>query len=60
MLSHVTTRALNGDSNLDLTQKAGVPEGYTVQCAVIVGYAAAENKFSAIDRSKRGTVNYVD
>jgi len=54
------TRALNDDSNHDLAQKAGVLEGYTVQCAVIVGYAAAENKFSALDRSKRGTVNYVD
>ncbi len=54
------TRALNGDANHDLAQKAGVPEGYTVHCAVIVGYAAAENKFSPVDRSKRGTVNYVD
>ncbi len=54
------TRALNGESNQDLAQKAGVPEGYSVHCAVIVGYAAAENKFSNIDRSKRGTVNYVD
>jgi len=54
------TRALNGESNQDLAQKAGVPDGYTVQCAVIVGYAAAENKFSAMDRSKRGNVNYAD
>ncbi len=54
------TRALNGDKNHDLAQKTGVLEGYTVQCAVIVGYAAAENKFSAVDRSKRGSVNYVD
>jgi FMN reductase [NAD(P)H] len=54
------TRALNGDSNHDLARKAGVPESYTVQCAVIVGYAAAENKFGLGDRSKRGNVNYVD
>jgi FMN reductase [NAD(P)H] len=54
------TRALNGESNHDLAQKAGVPEGHTVQCAVIVGYAAAENKFSFGDRSKRGNINYVD
>ncbi len=54
------TRAFNGERNHDLAQKAGVLEGYTVQCAVIVGYAAAENKFSAVDRSKRGSVNYVD
>ena len=54
------TRALNGESNQDLARKAGVPEGYTVQCAVIVGYTAAENKFSLGDRSKRGNVNYVE
>jgi hypothetical protein len=54
------TRALNGDSNRDLSRKAGVPEGYTVQCAIIVGYAAAENKFDLGERSKRGKVNYVE
>jgi FMN reductase [NAD(P)H] len=52
--------ALNGDSNHDLARKAGVPDGYTMQCAVIVGYAASENKFSLGDRNKKGTVNYVD
>jgi nitroreductase len=54
------TRALNGESNRDLAREAGVPEGYTVQCAIIVGYAAAENKFSVGERSKRGKVNYVE
>jgi len=54
------TRALNGESNPDLVREAGVPKGYTVQCAVIVGYAAAENKFSLAERSKRGKVNYVE
>jgi FMN reductase [NAD(P)H] len=54
------TRALNGESNRDLAREAGVPEGYTAQCAVIVGYAAAENKFSLGERRKRGTVNYVE
>jgi FMN reductase [NAD(P)H] len=54
------TRALNGESNRDLAREAGVPEGYTAQCAVIVGYAAAENKFSLGERGKRGTVNYVE
>jgi nitroreductase len=53
------TRALNGENNLDLAREAAVPKGYTVQCAVIVGYAAAENKFSLGERSKRGKVNYV-
>ena len=54
------TKALNGDTNHDLAQEAGVPEGYAVQCAVIVGYAAAENKFSLGERKKRGKVNYVE
>jgi nitroreductase len=53
------TRALNVESNHDLAREAGVPKGYTVQCAVIVGYAAAENKFSLGERKKRGEVNYV-
>jgi FMN reductase [NAD(P)H] len=54
------TRALNGESHPDLAREAGVPKGYTVQCAVIVGYSAAENKFSVGERSKRGNVNYVE
>ena len=54
------TQALNGKGNHDLAQEAGVPKGYAVQCAVIVGYAAAENKFSLGERSKRGMVNYVE
>jgi hypothetical protein len=54
------TRALNGDGNKDLAKEAGVPEGHAVQCAVIVGYAAAENKFSLGERKKKGAVNYID
>jgi len=54
------TRALNGESNKDLAKEAGVPEGYDVQCAVIVGYAAAENKFTTGERSKKGKVDYID
>jgi nitroreductase len=53
------TRALNGEGNHDLAREAGVPKGYTVQCAIIVGYAAAENKFSLGERNKRGNVNYI-
>lgn len=52
--------ALNGKANRDLAQEAGIPEGYTLQCAVIVGYAAAENKFSVGERTRKGTVNYVE
>ena len=54
------TLALNGENSRDLAQEAGIPDGYTLQCAVIVGYAAAENKFSVGERTRRGSVNYVD
>jgi len=54
------TLALNGAENRDLAQEAGVPEGYAVQCAVAVGYAAAEDKFSVGERTRKGSVNYVD
>jgi FMN reductase [NAD(P)H] len=52
--------ALNGENNRDLARAAGIPDGYAVQCAVIVGYAAAEDKFSMAERAKKGSVNYVD
>ena len=54
------TRALNGESNKDLAREAGVPEGHDVQCAVIVGFAASENKFTMAERSKKGKVDYID
>jgi FMN reductase [NAD(P)H] len=54
------TLSLNGEKNRDLAREAGIPDGYTVQCAVIVGYAAAENKFTLAERAMKGSVNYVD
>jgi FMN reductase [NAD(P)H] len=54
------TRVLNGDGNRELAKESGVPEGYTVHCAVIVGYAAAENKFSLGERAKKGAISYID
>jgi FMN reductase [NAD(P)H] len=54
------TLALNGDDNRNLAQEAGVPEGYAVQCGVIVGYAAAENKFALGNRAQKGRVDYID
>jgi FMN reductase [NAD(P)H] len=54
------TLALNGQKNRDLAREAGIPDGYTVQCAVIVGYAAAENRFSVGERTRKGAVNYID
>ena len=54
------TLALNGEENRDLAQEAGIPDDYTLQCGVIVGYAAVENKFSVGERAKKGSVNIVD
>ncbi|OQY03670.1 MAG: nitroreductase [Desulfobacteraceae bacterium 4572_123] len=54
------TLTLTGKDSHDLAQAAGIPDDYTLQCAVIVGYAAAENKFTAGERTRKGSVNYVD
>ncbi|HUL22738.1 MAG TPA: nitroreductase family protein [Thermodesulfobacteriota bacterium] len=54
------TLALNGENNRDLAREAGLPDGYLVQCAVIVGHAAAKNKFTADKRTRKGSVNYID
>jgi len=54
------TLALNGGNNLDLAREAGIPDGYAVQCAVIVGYAASQNKFTVGERTRKGSVNHVD
>jgi nitroreductase len=54
------TLSLNVKDNQALAQEAGIPDGYTLQCGVIVGYAAAENKFSSAERTKKGSVNYID
>ncbi|HBG21897.1 MAG: nitroreductase family protein [Syntrophaceticus sp.] len=49
---------LNGSDYADLAKEAGIPEGHAVQCAIILGYPAAENKFSG-ERAAKGTVNYI-
>jgi len=54
------TLALNGTKNRNLAQEAGIPFGYSLQCALIVGYAAAENKFTVAERTMSGSVNYMD
>ena len=54
------TLALNGEENRDLAQEAGIPDSHKLQCGVIVGYAAGENRFSVEARTKKGTVNIVD
>ena len=52
--------AFNGKKNQDLAQEAGIPDKYKFQCGIIVGYAAAENKFALGKRTRKGSVNYVD
>lgn len=54
------TLALNGAANQALASEADIPNGYTLACAVIVGYAAAENKFTAGERTIKGTVSSID
>jgi FMN reductase [NAD(P)H] len=54
------TNALNGPKNRDLADEAGIPSGYSPQCALIVGHSAPENKFAVAARARKGTVNYVD
>lgn len=54
------TLALNEEENRDLAREAGIPENYILQCAIIVGYAADENKFAVGERIRKGSINYVD
>ncbi len=48
------TRILGTDSGKELLREAGVPEGYAVQCGIIVGHAATENKFSPLSAQRKG------
>ena len=52
--------ALNGTKNGGLAQEAGVPDGYAVQCALIVGHADAQNRFTLDERARKGEVTYID
>lgn len=54
------TAALNGTKNQDLAREAGIPSGYSLQCAIALGHAAAKNRFSMNDHARKGSVNYVD
>jgi FMN reductase [NAD(P)H] len=51
-------RALGPDARL--AQEVGLPEGYTFQCAVLLGYPAASDPYSNPERVRKGTVSYVD
>ena len=54
------TLALNGRDNRDLAREAGIPGGFTLLCAAVVGYAAAEDTFTVAERTRKGSVDYVD
>jgi nitroreductase len=54
------TFALNGRNNRNLAEESSIPDDYIVQCAVVIGYAAAEDKFTAEERTMKGSVDYVD
>ena len=56
----IITPTLALKTNRDLAQEAGIPDNFTLQCAVIIGYAAVENKFTAAERTRKGSVNYVE
>jgi len=51
---------LNAEENRALAAEAGIPEGSSMQCAVVFGYTADENKFRRAEREPRGTVTYLD
>jgi FMN reductase [NAD(P)H] len=59
-MRRITARALIGESNKDLVKESRVSEGYAVQCAIIVGYATAENKFSLGERTKKGRLSHIE
>lgn len=54
------TLALNGPDNRDLARAAGIPEDHELRCAVVTGYAAADDKFAEGGRTRKGTVHFVD
>lgn len=53
------TLALNGTNNQELVLETGMAESFKLQCAIIVGYAASENKFTGVERNPKGFVNYI-
>jgi FMN reductase [NAD(P)H] len=54
------TSALHGEKNRDIAKEAGIPNNYSVQCAVAIGHAAAENRFTLDERAQKGSVNYLE
>ena len=52
--------ALNGDKNAELAKEACIPNGYSLKCALIVGYAAPEDKYTLSERTRKGVICYID
>ncbi len=52
------TSAMNAPENRSVAEEAGIPEGYSLQCAVLVGHPAEENRFSLPNRDPKGKVFY--
>lgn len=52
--------ALNGEENRTLAREVGIPEGHVLKCAIILGYHAPGDRFSAGKRERKGVVIYVD
>ena len=48
------------EAKMELINEAGIPKNYKFQCGIVLGHRAAENKFSAADRTPKGAVNFVD
>ena len=51
-------RALAADPAL--VKEVGLPDGYTFQCAVLLGHRAATDPYSNPERVRKGTVSYID
>jgi FMN reductase [NAD(P)H] len=51
-------RALGADAAL--AQEVCVPEDFAFQCAVLLGYPAATDPYSNPERTRKGTISYVD
>jgi len=54
------TLALKGEENRNLAREAGIPEGYSLQCALVVGYTRDEEEFSLGERTRRGVLHFID
>lgn len=52
--------ALNVEQNRELAREVLIPDDYQLMCAVILGYAADDDPFTAGQRQRKGSVVSVD